>query len=406
MKKRRLTVWIHKKNIAAAAGMMVSVILISQILRDSGMREVGELSRPALSQGQETESMIVVRENGEKLWLDVSVSSRQLSEEEAKELFEKAMVDLPDTVKGDNHSLEQIMTDLYFPTVLEQWGMRLRWKSSDPALIDHVGRVNRERTLNQPQRVIIEVEMSLQKYVFSEEITVIVWPVEAPSWEARLSGQLERAEEASCEKEIVQLPSQFEGENIYFAVPDDQSKEIAMALLPAVAGLLILNGGGKREDKRRQKRREEITADYPELIIKMTVLYQAGLSMRGVWERIAADAVRKGGKLSPIYEEVCYACNCMAEGIPEPEVYRQFGHRCSTGSCLKLGNLLAGNVRRGTRQLSVLMAQESERAWELRKHRARRNGEKAGTKMLLPMFMMFAVVLAMVVIPAFYSFMI
>ena len=62
MKKRRLTVWIHKKNIAAAVGMMVSVILISQILRDSGMREVRELSRPALSQGQETESMIVVRE--------------------------------------------------------------------------------------------------------------------------------------------------------------------------------------------------------------------------------------------------------------------------------------------------------------------------------------------------------
>jgi hypothetical protein len=96
----------------------------------------------------------------------------------------------------------------------------------------------------------------------------------------------------------------------------------------------------------------------------------------------------------------------MAEGISEPEVYRQFGHRCGTGSCLMLGNLLAGNVRRGTRQLSGLMVQESQRAWELRKHRARRNGEKAGTKMLIPMFMMFAVVLAMVVIPAFYSFMI
>ena len=146
-------------------------------------------------------------------------------------------------------------------------------------------------------------------------------------------------------------------------------------------------------------------ADYPELVIKMTVLYRAGLSMRVVWERIAFDAKRKGGEMSPIYEEVCFACNCMAEGISEPEVYRQFGYRCSTSSCLKLGNLLAGNVRRGTKQLAQLMAQESTRAWEMRKHRARRNGEKAGTKMLLPMFMMFAVVLTMVIIPAFYSFM-
>ncbi len=36
---------------------------------------------------------------------------------------------------------------------------------------------------------------------------------------------------------------------------------------------------------------------------------------------------------------------------------------------------------------------------------ARRSGEKAGTKMLLPMFMMFGVVVTIVVVPAFYGFM-
>lgn len=145
--------------------------------------------------------------------------------------------------------------------------------------------------------------------------------------------------------------------------------------------------------------------DYPELIVKMTVLYQAGMSMRNVWERIAADERRKGKNMRPIYEEVAFACNRMADGVPEAEAYRQFGRRCCTASCLKLGNLLAGNVRRGTRQLSAMMAEESSRAWEQRKHLARRSGEKAGTKMLLPMFMMFAVVLAIVVVPAFYGFM-
>ena len=385
---------------------MASVVLIVQILKDAGMREVSGIDRPELSQGQRTETLMVIREDGEQVWVNVPVSTRQLTEEEAQALFAQAMDSLPDVVRGENLSLDRVTSDLYFPATLEQWGMRLRWKSGDPALIDHVGRLSSERALDQPKEVIIEVELSLQEYVFDGEITAIVWPAEAPSWEERLSDRLDRMEKESGELEMMQLPGEFEGESIRFAVADDRSKEIALALLPAVGGLLILNGGGDRENKRRQKRREAITADYPELIIKMTVLYQAGLSMRGVWERIAADAVRKGGKLPPIYEEVCFACNCMAEGLSEPEVYRQFGHRCSTGSCLKLGNLLAGNVRRGTKQLSVLMAQESERAWELRKHRARRNGEKAGTKMLLPMFMMFAVVLAMVVIPAFYSFMI
>lgn len=386
--------------------MTVSVILIFLALQDSGLREVNEISRPALALGQQTERMMVIREDGERVWIDVPVNTRRLTKEEANELFAQAMDHLCEVIKAENPSVDRITSDLYFPAALDQWGMRLRWKSKDPELIDHTGRVNKARNLERPEERIIEVEITLQAYVFNGEIAVMVWPVAAPAWEERLSSQIKEAEAESGEREMLSLPDQFEGERIRFAVLEDRSKEIALGLLPAVVGLLMLNGNGQREDKRRQKRREEITADYPELIIKMTVLYQAGLSMRGVWERIAADAMGKGGKISPIYEEVCFACNCMAEGLSEPEVYRQFGHRCGTGSCLMLGNLLAGNVRRGTRQLSGLMVQESQRAWELRKHRARRNGEKAGTKMLIPMFMMFAVVLAMVVIPAFYSFMI
>lgn len=406
MGKESLNNIITKRNVIMVICMAVSLILLVQILNGSGVTPVNDLPRPGPADGSLVQNVIVVRENGDQTSLRLDVNTKQLTEDEAQEIFAQAAGILPDRIKGENLSLEQVRSDLVLPTALEEWGIQMLWRSGNPDYIDNAGRLIEGRMMTVPETAVLEVTMTLQEYRCTQEVTVCIYPEEEPSWEERLADQLERLEADSRNEETLILPEYFEGEQIRFVTPADNSKKAALALLPAVVGLVILNQGSQKEDKRRKQRREEIMADYPELIIKMTVLYQAGLSMRGVWERIGADARKKGGKLRPIYEEVCFACNCMAEGISEPEAYRQFGQRCSTSSCLKLGNLLAGNVRRGTRQLSELMAQESARAWELRKQRARRSGEKAGTKMLIPMFMMFGVVLAMVVIPAFYSFMI
>ena len=44
-----------------------------------------------------------------------------------------------------------------------------------------------------------------------------------------------------------------------------------------------------------------------------------------------------------------------------------------------------------------------KKSFEERKARARRLGEEAGTKLLLPMFLMLAEVLVIVVVPAFFT---
>ena len=74
----------------------------------------------------------------------------------------------------------------------------------------------------------------------------------------------------------------------------------------------------------------------------------------------------------------------------------------SRSSCLFLWRLhLSQNLRKGTKGLSELLKLESIQAFEERKARAKRLGEEAGTKLLLPMFLMLAVVLIIVIVPAF-----
>ena len=70
---------------------------------------------------------------------------------------------------------------------------------------------------------------------------------------------------------------------------------------------------------------------------------------------------------------------------------------------LRLGALLSQNLRKGTKGLNDLLKLEAVQAFEERKARAKRRGEEAGTKLLLPMFLMLIEVLIIVVVPAFLS---
>lgn len=50
------------------------------------------------------------------------------------------------------------------------------------------------------------------------------------------------------------------------------------------------------------------------------------------------------------------------------------------------------------------LQQEAEHAFEERKRNARELGEKAGTRLLLPMMLMLVVVMVLIMVPACFSF--
>ena len=103
------------------------------------------------------------------------------------------------------------------------------------------------------------------------------------------------------------------------------------------------------------------------------------------------------------YEEMRTTYHEMQSGIPEAEAYERFGRRCGVALYMKLGALLSQNLRKGSKGLSQLLKLESIQAMENRKSRAKRMGEEASTKLLLPMFAMLAVVMILVIVPAFLS---
>ena len=73
-------------------------------------------------------------------------------------------------------------------------------------------------------------------------------------------------------------------------------------------------------------------------------------------------------------------------GEPEGKAIDAFGRRCNLQPYMKLSSLLEQNRRTGTKNLQQLLEQEMTAAWEEQKHTARRLGEEAGTRLLIPLF--------------------
>ena len=100
---------------------------------------------------------------------------------------------------------------------------------------------------------------------------------------------------------------------------------------------------------------------------------------------------------------MCIAGREMQGGITEKEAYERFGQRIGLIPYMKFSALLSQNLKKGNKGLTEILSMESMQAFEERKSIAKKAGEEASTKLMFPMFGMLAVVLFMVIVPAFLS---
>lgn len=200
------------------------------------------------------------------------------------------------------------------------------------------------------------------------------------------------------------LPSKWNGKEIVWEEPTDSSGGI-FAALSLLASSVIMIRKAREEQEKKLKRMEQLLMDYPALVMKFTLLVQAGMTVRKAFQKIASDYKRKKkGRFRWAYEEVAAACNEMDSGVSEAEAYRRFGERCGQIKYKTFATLLIQNLQKGSRRMSDMLEKESMEAWDERKRKARILGEMAATRLLLPMAMMLLVVMAVIMIPAFLSF--
>lgn len=154
------------------------------------------------------------------------------------------------------------------------------------------------------------------------------------------------------------------------------------------------------ELKRQLKKRHlSIRWDFPDFLNKLALLVNAGLTISKAWEK----AVRENKKKSDFYREAEITINEIAAGKPELKAYEDFARRCRTIEVARFISIIMQNIRKGNAELSSILRVMSAESWEMRKNAAKKLGEEASAKMVLPMMIMFVAIILIVATPAVLS---
>lgn len=191
------------------------------------------------------------------------------------------------------------------------------------------------------------------------------------------------------------LPAEWEGKSLEWSRPEDNSGALLASLsLLAAFAVMVKKAGEVQERAARQA--EQLLMDYPGMVMKFSLLVQAGMTARKAFQKMADDYRRRtpgAGRFA--YEAMAAACYEMDSGVAELEAYRRFGERCGQMKYKTFSTLLIQNLQKGSRRMADILEQEALEAWDERKRKARVLGETAATKLLLPMVLMLAVVMAL-----------
>lgn len=147
--------------------------------------------------------------------------------------------------------------------------------------------------------------------------------------------------------------------------------------------------------KQIEKRSEQLLSDFSEAVSKLALLTNAGMILREAW-RVTADAGE-----GIFYQEMKHAVSEMENGISDVDAIRRFGLRCMMLEIKKFSTTVIQGIQKGNSELSSMLQDQSAEVWALRKQQVRRQGEKAASKLMIPIFIMFVGILIMVIIPIF-----
>lgn len=153
---------------------------------------------------------------------------------------------------------------------------------------------------------------------------------------------------------------------------------------------------------RVKKRRTSMQIDFPEFLNKLTLLVDAGLPVSGAWTKIVEDSKNKSER--PLYKEMELVYFQIRSGKSEFAAYEEFAKRCRMLEVTKFVSVLLMNLRKGSGELIATLKTLSDECWQGRVHMAKRQGEEASTKLLLPMMLMLAGVMIIVIIPVMLEF--
>ena len=447
--------WYNKISNVIVILILFSVLSILGELnaKQDILKDGRYLARPDYSEdNKEIELEVMLEEQGEahtekessSQKLSIKVENRKYSKEELLQCFADAQAYLKEQVLGENISYDSVVCNLNFCDTIPETGITVKWKPEDYDLIHSDGTVLneelKERVTSKVTAILLYEEESLE-VPFTFQILPKEYGEEEQT-QRKLQEELIIASEQTATLEWFELPKVLGNSKVYWSSPKNHIGTILL-LLGMVLALAAWLLGDKELDQQMKKRKDQLLLDYPELVNKFVLLVNAGMTIKQAWYRIAENYSyspipevpvehrltisyqkkdkhkhedkqqdkhryknhnKNQDKKHYAYEEMLITVNELKLGASESTAYENYGRRVGVLPYIRFCSLVTQNLKKGNKGFTELLKQEAIIAFEERKEIAKRLGEEAGTKLLIPMMLILIIVFMIILIPAFISF--
>ena len=401
---------IAKSLAVVLAGIALAVFSHINTVRSSVVTDEGTIARSAYGAGSTETLLYAETGEGEALGeYTLDLEAQRYRRSEADRLFEEASLLLPGLITGKNESLDFVTQPLSLVKAIPGYPFQITWDSGNYIRLRSDGTPVTEDVAKEGETVALFAHYTYADMTWEQTLYVTVhMPVEddAARTYREMGEALANAQEESVHEAEMVLPKTFRGEEVTWReVVSDTSPVIALLGLIGAAGVYLAQDNALK--KRVREREEALSGAYPAFVSQLALYMGAGLTVRGIFLKTATDyevRLAEGGKYSPLHEEIRRVANELKSGVSESVSYERFGVRCRLQEYAKLTALLTQNLKKGATGLLPLLREEAAHAVKERMDRARVRGEQAATKLMLPMMLMLAVVMLLVMVPAYMSF--
>lgn len=337
-------------------------------------------------------------------------NERIYTDSQLKEILNKAIPYLELEMLGENNDAKHVDKNLNFISHIPETSITVEWIPKEYLLITSDGKINNRNMDSEKEETLVTAVLKYHDKKVEHVIPITILPAKLKDNE-ELYKDLEktlntRAESSSMSKKW-SLPKQIGNYSITWERPKSNSS-ITLLILGLSAAVLLWFYKDKELKDQIKQRNNQMLLDYPEVINKFNLLVNAGMTIKQAWTKISGDykhtVDNNKGKTRYIYEEMLLTVQELKLGIPEANAYERFGKRVGLLPFMKFSSMLVQNLKKGNKDLVNMLGREVMEAFQERKETAKRLGEEASTKLLVPMLIMLIIVLIIIIVPAFISF--
>ncbi len=383
-------------------GLILSVVLGSRYTSD---KKIGnEIIRPSLGEGEKVEKLkYVIEEGNDDFYGSIKLELDEVMTDEQKiEMLEDRYHDFVKIILGENTSMNYVSKDLIFNKEPFDDEVFASYTSSNENLLSNNG-ILRKDNMNIGDSYEVSVLVTLEYENVSLPITLnFVLTREAISIKEDMDIIGERIKKGESSYILPSKLTENKNEIIWYRASSGVKwyKILASFFIIFAASYYFFQ---QSLEEKKEERKRKILVDFPDFIGKIILLLKVGFTIKKSLVVICDQYEKNKTHTKPLYEELSIMLKSLENGVSFEAALLSFSKRCENKEINAMTGILMHSSKLGSSMLVVTLQQLGKEAWDLRVNNAKMIGEKASTRLLLPLGISFLAVILIIMSPVMMS---